>query len=290
MLRQRIVTAVILLIVLVAAMAAPSAWPFMALLALAAGCAGWEWLRLTLPQPPSPALAAAGGVAIGALCLALTAAWTSEPGPGAVAGLHASQGFMTHVIVPLAALLWVVGALPAVIRGRADAPPASRGLTLFAFPALLATWAALALLFMQQGAWFVVSLLILVWAADIAAYFGGRAFGRRKLAPRVSPGKTMEGALCGVAAGVIWIGVSSFWEGTYGYALARHWGLAAALPLAALLAVFSIVGDLFESLLKRRAGRKDSSALLPGHGGVFDRIDAVLPVAPIAFLLSGLWA
>ncbi|MOA35419.1 Phosphatidate cytidylyltransferase [compost metagenome] len=123
--------------------------------------------------------------------------------------------------------------------------------------------------------------------ADIAAYFAGRAFGKRKLAPRVSPGKTIEGAIAGVLGAVVWIGLSSLWAGSFGHALVERWTFWLALPIAALLGVVSIVGDLFESLLKRRAGRKDSSTLLPGHGGVYDRIDAILPVAPFALILSG---
>ncbi|WP_195831810.1 phosphatidate cytidylyltransferase, partial [Bordetella pertussis] len=93
--------------------------------------------------------------------------------------------------------------------------------------------------------------------------------------------------LAGVLGAVAWIALSSQWDGTYGQALVERWSWWLALPAAALLGVVSIVGDLFESLLKRRAGRKDSSALLPGHGGVYDRIDAILPVAPLALLMSG---
>src|SRR5690606_35529319 len=118
-------------------------------------------------------------------------------------------------------------------------------------------------------------------------YFAGRAPGRRKLAPGVRPGKTLEGALAGVLAGVAWVALSSRWPDTYGLALVEHRSFGPALLWAALLAAVSIQGDLFESLLKRRAGRKDSSGLLPGHAGVLDRIDALLPVAPLAFLLSG---
>jgi phosphatidate cytidylyltransferase len=284
MLGQRIATAVILLIVLGAAMAAPSPWPFMALLALATGCAGWEWMRLTLPQPPSSAAAMAVGLLLFLAALLLTWLWTATP--DAEPARFAFK-LMVYGAVPLSAVLWICCATTAVVRGRSDAPPANAGLTLFAIPVLLATWSVLALLFMQRGAWFVLSLLALVWVADISAYFAGRAFGRRKLAPRVSPGKTIEGALAGVAAAVIWIGISSLWDGSFGHALVVRWTLWGALPIGALLGVLSIVGDLFESLLKRRAGRKDSSALLPGHGGVYDRIDAVLPVAPVALILCG---
>jgi phosphatidate cytidylyltransferase len=284
MLRQRIVTAVILLAVLAAAMAAATPWPFMILLAVAVGCAGWEWARLTLPARGRAGVAVGIGLLLGAASLCLTAWWTGDARTFAA---EASRALMFNWVVPLSALLWLVGASIAVVRGRSDAPPGSLALTLFAIPALLAAWAVLALLFMTQGAIFVLSLLALVWAADIAAYFGGRALGRHKLAPRVSPGKTIEGAAAGVIAAVLWIGVSSIWDGTFGHALVQRWTLWGALPIAALLAVLSIIGDLFESLLKRRAGRKDSSALLPGHGGVYDRIDAILPVAPLALILSG---
>jgi phosphatidate cytidylyltransferase len=285
MLRQRIVTAVILLAVLAAAMAARTPWPFMVLLAVATACAGWEWTRLTLPAQGGGAAALVIGALLGVAALCVTFWWTGGSSHDFAA--DASRALLFNWVVPVSALLWIFGAPVAVVRGRSDAPPASLALTLFAILALMATWAVLAVFFMTRGAVFLLSLLALVWAADIAAYFGGRALGRHKLAPRVSPGKTIEGAICGIAAAVIWIGVSSFWDGTFGHALMQRWTLWGALPIAALLGILSIVGDLFESLLKRRAGRKDSSNLLPGHGGVYDRIDAILPVAPVALLLSG---
>ena len=129
--------------------------------------------------------------------------------------------------------------------------------------------------------------MALIWFADIAAYFTGRAFGKRKLAPAVSPGKTWEGAVGGVVAAAIWTTATVAVPGSFGDILARQWSLPVVFLLACLLAAISVVGDLFESLLKRRAGVKDSSRLLPGHGGVYDRIDALLPVAPVAILLTG---
>lgn len=286
MLRQRIVTAVILLAILAATLAAPTPWPFMALLAIATACAGWEWARLTLPgQGEARPGAVVVGAVLGVAALCVTYWWTA--GGRHEFAAEASRALLFNWFVPLSALLWIIGGSIAVVRGRSDAPPASVALTLFAILALMATWAVLALFFMSRGALFLLSLLALVWAADIAAYFGGRALGRHKLAPRVSPGKTIEGAVCGVLAAVAWIAASSYWDGTFGHALVQRWTLWGAVPIAALLGILSIVGDLFESLLKRRAGRKDSSHLLPGHGGVYDRIDAILPVAPVALLLSG---
>lgn len=282
MLGQRIVTAVVLLAILAAAMASANPWWFVALLALAAACANWEWLRLTLPQPPSPLISIGVAVLLFAGMLVLTSAWLAGDRTGA-----GDPGWVVRYLVPAVSAVWLFAGVAAVVRGRADAPPASLAWSVFSVPAAFAAWAVLAQMYVARGAVFVVSLLALVWVADIAAYFAGRAFGKRKLAPRVSPGKTIEGAIAGVLGAVVWIGLSSLWDGTFGHALVERWTFWLALPIAAVLGVLSIVGDLFESLLKRRAGRKDSSTLLPGHGGVYDRIDAILPVAPFALLLSG---
>src|SRR5699024_5740104 len=119
------------------------------------------------------------------------------------------------------------------------------------------------------------------------AYFVGRALGRKRLAPTVSPGKTFEGALAGVMGAVIWVIITAFTPNGFGALLVYEWSWSGALLLAVGVACLSIVGDLFESLLKRRADQKDSSRLLPGHGGLFDRVDALLPVATLAFLLLG---
>jgi phosphatidate cytidylyltransferase len=151
------------------------------------------------------------------------------------------------------------------------------------------------------GALFMFLLMGLVWVADIAAYFAGRAFGRRKLAPAVSPGKTWEGALGGMAGGVVLAVIcayattasggiyDSWFAWLFGYAMnIGPAGLLAALAIVLALVGLSIVGDLFESLLKRRAGVKDSSGLLPGHGGVLDRIDSLIPTMPLAMLIHAI--
>jgi phosphatidate cytidylyltransferase len=126
----------------------------------------------------------------------------------------------------------------------------------------------------EQGAGVLISVMAIVWIADSAAYFSGRAFGRRKLAPRISPGKTWEGVAGALLAlllyGMLMNGLQS----------------VASLPLLLLMIVvlfyFSVLGDLFESWIKRVAGMKDSGTLLPGHGGVLDRIDALTSALPIA--------
>jgi phosphatidate cytidylyltransferase len=127
------------------------------------------------------------------------------------------------------------------------------------------------------GALEVLLVLILVWIADTAAYFVGRAWGRRKLAPAISPAKTWEGAAGGLIGALAYAIIGGFW--IQGIAWAPF------LAAAALLGMVSIVGDLFESAAKRQAGVKDSGRLLPGHGGILDRIDSATAALPLAALL-----
>ena len=142
--------------------------------------------------------------------------------------------------------------------------------------------------------------LVLVWVADIFAYFSGRAFGLRftkgKLAPSISPGKSWEGVWGGlvgvVVVAFIWVAADAHWQAPvasfYTSMAQQGWGF---LVLVALFMVaMSVCGDLVESLIKRSAGVKDSSGLLPGHGGVLDRVDALLPTLPLAMMLTSLTA
>ena len=279
MLKQRVITAIVLLAVIGLVVAASSPWPFLLFLAIACACAGWEWLRLT--AGPTPAVAVLTGGVLFIVALLQTWLWLGQSQPDTVPMM---------VAVTVSAAIWVVVVPVVVVRGDASAAPQSLAWSIFGPVTLYATWAALALLFLKHGAGYVLSLLVLVGVADIAAYFAGRAFGRHKLAPRVSPGKTVEGAIAGVLGVVAWVLVSANWDSTFGASLVARWSWPGAAGLAAVLAAVSILGDLFESLLKRRAGVKDSSGLLPGHGGVYDRIDAVVAVVPLAVLLvSGSW-
>ncbi|HEY9102109.1 phosphatidate cytidylyltransferase [Chitinimonas sp.] len=134
---------------------------------------------------------------------------------------------------------------------------------------------------LQNGAWVLLSLLAIAWVADIAAYFAGKAFGKRKLAPSISPGKSWEGVYGALAAVAVYAALLHQ-LGAPLYGALPLWLL---LPLAWALTAVSVVGDLIESLLKRQAGLKDSSALLPGHGGILDRVDSLLAVVPVASAL-----
>ncbi|QGZ32022.1 phosphatidate cytidylyltransferase [Stutzerimonas stutzeri] len=147
---------------------------------------------------------------------------------------------------------------------------------------LLPAWQALVVLKQwPQGNWLIVAVMVLVWAADIGAYFSGKALGRRKLAPQVSPGKSWEGLIGGLITSLLI---------TLGVGLYQGWSprvLVLGLLGAAVVVVISVVGDLTESMFKRSSGIKDSSQLLPGHGGVMDRIDSLTAAVPVFTVL--LW-
>lgn len=274
MLKQRIITALLLMAVLLPALFYPSIEPFVLLSLLLMVAGGWEWARL---NACAPAVAKAVGLGLG---LALLAFWL-------LGGLEQTW----RPVWLVSSLVWVGLAVVMLRRGVAGWsvwPAAIRlGLGL-----LLLACAWLALVQARQlGVGFLLSVLTLVWMADIAAYAGGRAFGRRKLAPTLSPGKSWEGVVSGLA-GVLLLGLG--WRWFDGQQLTDQPSLFTRLQtlgeLVSWLAVIgltamSVVGDLLESLVKRSAGMKDSSQLLPGHGGVLDRVDALLPVLPLAMML-----
>ncbi|AUZ03934.2 phosphatidate cytidylyltransferase [Vitreoscilla sp. C1] len=148
---------------------------------------------------------------------------------------------------------------------------------------MLLFWAALVNLRgfgTSSDAWHLLCVMMLVWIADTGAYFVGKNFGKRKLAPTVSPGKSVEGALGGMACVLVYVTFA------HGALLDFPSGMVASWILAAFLTAISIQGDLFESMLKRLAGVKDSSALLPGHGGVFDRVDSLIAVLSVYWVVS----
>ena len=270
MLIQRVITALVLLPLLLAAVwFAPTPWLY-AIFGGAALIAAWEWAGVIGWTGTRSALY----VAATALLLALT--WRLRD--------HWPQFMM------LAAVWWVV-AMRLLIgysknpqnRKRPAWPMAAMGQFMF-LPTILAT---AVLRDMPEGALRLIFVFGIVFAADTGAYLAGRNFGKHKLAPKVSPGKTVEGAIGGLLLCVAW----TLTAGVYAFQLDNAAEMAKLLVLSLLVAVFSIVGDLTESMFKRLAGLKDSGHILPGHGGVLDRIDsllAALPVMALGLYLAGM--
>ena len=266
MLKQRIITAAILAAIFFAALfGLPSRWFALFALLLLAG-AGYEWAKLA---GMAAGAAASFAALLGAIALALSYAV-----PGAADGLPSAT--VVIGVCAVAAVFWVFFAAAWIRNGW---PTQNKALMLPLGAVLLeAVWLAIVSL-QARSPWLLLGVMMIVWLADTGAYFAGRKFGRRKLAPLVSPGKSWEGVIGGLIC-----------VGTYAaIVVAANADLRARAVVvfvcALLLAGISVVGDLYESWLKRQAGVKDSGSLLPGHGGVLDRIDALLPVLPLATLL-----
>lgn len=268
MLGRRIATAIVLLAVLLPAIFhfPPVVWNLLTLAFLAV--AAWEWARL-LPGAPNPVASAGTVLAAGAAALAWRA-FQPWPVPLLMASGVAFVAFWA---------VWAPRRL-ATHEARGGGWPLAAAL-------LFGCWLALVEL-RALGPVPLLSSMAVVWVADVAAYFVGRAFGRRKLAPSISPGKSWEGAFGGCAGVVLLGGLASGrpeLSDSLPALLVSHLGLLAGLCVLVAIAALSIVGDLHESLLKREAGVKDSGWILPGHGGILDRIDALIPTMPAALLL-----
>jgi phosphatidate cytidylyltransferase len=275
MLKQRVITALVLLAFLLPALVVAPAWPFAVLTLIALAAAGWEWGRL---NGAAPGVSIGLGVVLGCGCAAaFFAGWAAQP-PSAAWWL--------------ATLVWVLGGTWA-LRGGPVGWPRVPVLLRWCIGLVMLWTAWLALAHAKAiGLNFILSIFAMVWAADISAYFGGRAFGRRKLALAISPGKSWEGVWSGMlgalVVGLIWLAVDHRFEvdsASFFSRLRSNFGVLSMALVVVFLVGMSVVGDLFESLVKRSAGAKDSSGLLPGHGGVLDRVDALLPVFPIALAL-----
>ena len=281
MLKQRIITAVVLLAILLPALFWPSPIPFMAIALILIGAAAWEWGRLN-------GSAQKGSLLLAGVCVALCAtSWNTVLLPRPLPFVWFFAG-----------ATWVMGGAWLLRAGVAGWPQVPRAVRLAA--GVIALWLAWLAVAKARviGINFLLSILVLVWVADIAAYAAGRTFGlkftKSRLAPAISPGKSWEGAWGGMAGvlvlAVAWVladralqaGVPSLYTRL---AAAGWWLLVIG---AVFLAAMSVVGDLVESLVKRSAGVKDSSNLLPGHGGVLDRVDALLPALPLAMMLTTL--
>jgi len=267
-LRQRLLTAAILVPMAILAVLALPTPGFAVALASIVALAAWEWAGF---------IGAVGPVGRGLYLLFVL---------GCIVWLWFGLPRDWDSYLMAGATLWWLALAVMLSRTRriTPAPQTQPGLALLGLVVLVVPWLALTNLHGRagEGPWIVLSLLMLIWIADSAAFFAGRRWGRRKLAAALSPGKTWVGVYGGLAAASLWGAV---------LALALHLPLGKALLLVLICAAtasLSVVGDLFESLLKRRRGLKDAGALLPGHGGILDRIDSTTAAAP-AFVLGILW-
>lgn len=267
MLKQRIITALVLLPIALGGFFLLDGGTFALFIAAVVTLGAWEWARLAGLGAQPQRIAYAGGVA------------------ALLYGLYLLPALAPLLL--LAAVLWWGAATLLVL----NYPDSSRywgglpGKLLIGLLILLPAWQGLVLLKQwPQANALIIAVMVLVWGADIGAYFSGKTFGKRKLAPRVSPGKSWEGLYGGLAASLLitlLVGLQQGWSVT---------GLLLAMAGAAVVVLISVVGDLTESMFKRQSGIKDSSNLLPGHGGVLDRIDsltAAIPVFATLLWLSG---
>ncbi len=274
MLKTRIITATILMSVLLPILFLLPPFYLDAFFLVALVAAAWEWSRMIAPEAKKAAwLYATFCLVIISLLLGMQAiAWQFS-------------------LLMMAVLFWFFVA-PFILAKGMNFPlqkfkPFYSILGLIILPA---TWFALVFL-RELGLIFLLSSMALVWVADIGAYFIGKAFGRHKLAAQISPGKSIEGAVGGLLLCYLYAFLCVVYlplgDTLFG-AWAIRFGWIPTILMVTVLVAFSIFGDLFESQLKRLAGVKDSSHLLPGHGGVLDRVDALIPTMPIAALLAGL--
>jgi len=262
MLRIRVITALVLLpLALLLIFAAPLDW-FGVIFALAMLAGSFEFRRLGHMEGSIQ-----GWFMVAAQAALLFALVRHAAGVPAHAVALLSAGCMVWLLMLLRLLVYRAGE-PPDFQYRIVTMACSLAALTFAWIALYALRAG------PAGSWWILVMLLVVWAADTGAYFTGRALGRRKMAPRISPSKTWEGLAGGLAAALL-----------AGLAAVRFIPGISAPPgrMAALIlvtAVVSVGGDLFISLHKRRTGRKDSGAIFPGHGGILDRLDSLLAAAP----------
>ncbi|UVK99777.1 phosphatidate cytidylyltransferase [Pseudomonas sp. B21-048] len=264
MLKQRIITALILLPIALCGFFLLEGSGFALFIGLVVTLGAWEWARLAGFAAQSIRIAYAAVVALVLFVMHIV------PGlaPWVLGASVLWWGAATYLVLtyPQSSEHWASAACKLMI-----------GLLI-----LLPAWQGLVLIKQEPlGNWLIMAVMVLVWGADIGAYFSGRAFGKRKLAPQVSPGKSWEGVYGGLLLSLVITAVVGF---------VRDWSFVQMLTGlfgAATIVFISVVGDLTESMFKRQSGIKDSSNLLPGHGGVLDRIDSLTAAIPVFAVL--LW-
>jgi phosphatidate cytidylyltransferase len=262
-LKQRVVTAIILAVLFLAALFLLPALGWAILVAGIVTIAASEWGRLA-------GLAARGTMVYWGVSLVLMAGLLCSEADNFAQPVHLA--FYT-----LSALLWLLLVPLWLVRGWQLRNPML--MALLGWAVLIPTGLAMVDL-RTSSPWLLLGVMALVWMADIAAYFTGRSFGKHKLAPAISPGKTWEGVAGAVLGVSIYVALAALGSG-----LSARYALPVVIAMSWLWVALSVIGDLFESAIKRQAGVKDSGTLLPGHGGLLDRIDALTSTLPLAALV-----
>lgn len=293
MLIPRIITAVVLLAILAVLVSLSNPVYFTWFISVASALTVFEWLRISLNGSSKNTVAAF----VAAVCFAafIGCYYLLMPGEGdnIIVALSKPTVFQANpwatvvfsILIMLqffVSFVWLFIVPMVLYQAKTQVTENSILHSVLAVFAAFTTWFTVLISYVFLGAWFLLSFLIIIWCADIFAYFGGKFFGGAKLAPAISPGKTRSGAICGLISVAIWMVASAFIEGSFSALLVKHIGLVGSVAVGIVMAMVSVCGDLYESLLKRRANVKDSSQLLPGHGGFWDRLDSVVAVSPIA--------
>ncbi|MET0982270.1 MAG: phosphatidate cytidylyltransferase [Telluria sp.] len=282
MLKTRVLTALVLLAVLLPVLYSSNYTAFAVVATAFFGVAVWETFRLFNPKSDKAPLVAVLWTAVFVWIFFFT-------NSASISIFWFTPQFWFYLSVAL----WLVRFVPSLKMGLPPLDNPRNTILSFAYAAsLVGCFAAIVTLYAYSPL-YLLSVLAIVWCADIFAYFSGKAFGKRKLAPSISPGKSWEGVYGGCVAVIVIATLVILFGGetlanTFPVRVQASLGWAVTYLTLILIVAASVVGDLFESQLKRRAAMKDSSNLLPGHGGVLDRIDALVPVLPLAALV-GAW-
>lgn len=261
MLSQRIITALMLIPLVLGAIFLLPTWGFAVAVAVVVVLAGKEWLGL----------AGLSGVRQATVFFVTLLAVMG------VGYFIIRQNGLSLYLFAIVSAWWIFTAVYLMRFSSEPLPEAGRmRKSLYGVFLLPSAWLALTAIhgYSQDGPWLVLFAMSLTWVADSAAYFSGMRWGKTKLAPSISPGKTREGVYGALVGALLWGVLLAWWQPDLGPSVVL-------IIFCILLCVISVAGDLFESLLKRQAGIKDSGSLLPGHGGILDRIDSLIAVAPV---------
>lgn len=290
MLKARLLTAALLLFLVLAAIFLLPALPFALLLAAIMAYAMWEWTLLAGVKSMLWRLFSTAVFAVVAAMLYLHISWFSKP------------SLLVFLFMVLLIWCWAAMAVYAYNKGRSSIFLANTKWLCLLLGEIIILAAGLVILLLRQadqGIFFLLFAFSIVWGSDSVAYFVGRAYGKHLFAPLVSPKKTWEGVAgawlgSAVVAIVAWLLQLTVLHAAFSSSVHLHlvaswqasaWLLLKYLVLALVTSCFCLLGDLFESMLKRQQGLKDSGHFLPGHGGLLDRIDAMLAALPVFFLL-----